>query len=313
MTNPATDWTSTRLSTSGGIPYKKMAGSPTFSLSAESNTAQESYLIRASDLSAFYLESIPPPVAYFPWVTWPARRAMPGTSYFITKTINARPHTGDKAADPFGVDSGAPTDQYDREMVVDISYEVNMESGTERDESNPVTFLEHSIQAGGETEAYGPNKMQVTTGTVLSRPNAAGWVTVADRKLPNTKTIPTVEHQLRWDYVLSPPWATIYSYLGTVNNATFAFFNNALRETVLFMGISGTQKYLWNGASAIVQPWSLDYRFSQRYIVENGNTYGWNHVYVPQKNEWMFVRRGAAANANLLYEENDFAQLFRQA
>lgn len=110
-----------------------------------------------------------------------------------------------------------------------------------------------------------------------------------DQELPILLHIPTVEYSLKWPLALNPFFGHIFRNLGRVNSDSHPIFWNAKRETILFTGVTATQKFVWTGAAAVAQPWNIEFRFSQRIINSCGRTYGWNHVYSPTKGRWVRV------------------------
>lgn len=306
MTVNTLDPSTWRLQTAGGIPYKLIEGFPTISGDAKKVSGAEQYIIRASDLEAFYLEAIPAPTTYLGSVYWPDRRRMPGVNILVTKDLNFSPYIPGKPGDPFGTDGGATTDTYSGFYKVAINYEtIENQSDEEQDPNEPSTFLEHSVAATAEFLSIPPEKTETTDDQAgqtggSKEPNA-------DRKGAIIKLIPTIEHTLKWENCLAPNWERIVDYLGTINDRTFDLLIDANKHTVLFMGVNGQQSYVFDGVSQGVQPWSLDFRFSQRAIKEGGRRYGWNHVYSPKYGEWRQVYR---ANGALLYEDNNLEALF---
>jgi hypothetical protein len=118
-----------------------------------------------------------------------------------------------------------------------------------------------------------------------------------DYELPVLWPIHTVEYGLKWNLVLNPQFGRWIHALGKVNSDRHQLFWNAKRETVLFTGIVASQKFIWNSrrgttpTSASWGPWTIEFRFSQRVVEECGRTYGWNHVFSPEKGRWVRVFR----------------------
>ena len=81
----------------------------------------------------------------------------------------------------------------------------------------------------------------------------------------------------------------------------------ATKHCLLYMGVSGSQSYLWDGSSTGVQPWSLDFKFSQKEIHEDGKVYGHNHIYSPKDGDWVQLRR---ANGKTLLLDANLRKLF---
>jgi len=292
--------------TAGGIPYTLMEGYPKISGEDGKTSATEKYLIRAADVAPFYAESLPPPAIVLGNPTLPARRRMPGSSVLITKTLSFEPQTGTLPGDPFGADSGAPDKTYDPLYVVTIGYETSPnDQNNEQDPNDPETFLEHSVSVGGEFLNIPPTKTTTTSGALGYTEGTK--LANRDQQHPLLKMIPLIEHQLKWKFCLAPNWPRIMEMLGKVNDRDETLFLGAKEETVCFMGVSGNRVYSWDGASLAVAPWSLDFRFSQHQVHEDGHYYGWNHAYIPQYGEW---RRLYRAGGKPLYEKANLRTLF---
>jgi hypothetical protein len=307
-----------RYRTKGGTPYALMEGYPEFDFSEQVQAATEQYLIRSRDIVRFYLESFPLPVVINGVITRPLRRRMPGTA-LRTIHVRARPHTGQQAADPLGIDAGLtrsgvatmaqldPIAGFDPHYVVEIQYEASLEPET----------LTHSVQIGGEFLNVNPNRTGVLDADatkkvdkVIELESAEGKRLVAldedgneigdvedncDALMPIIKTIPRLEHSFHASYVLDPNWDVIVAMLGRVNEQRYDFLNNAHEETVMFMGVSGQRRFIWNGQDLRVQPYELTYRFSQRRIAEKidgvERIFGHNHAYSPCKQKWVRLFR----------------------
>lgn len=347
-----------RLETLGGLKYKLMEGYPTFKVFEGGVSAVEQYLMRSSDLAGFIEESHPLPYVDEGRVIIPGRRTMPGTTFLITKDLDVKPHTGQLPSDPLGVDSEAADGTYDPHILVTINYTTQKQSSddgsNDRDELDPVTFLERSINVGGEFLSLGPQNTKTTDGGLGDDPGPepedsgqqweqqagvpdTGYSTV-DTKSPSdtkatadptvnfVKMIPTAELNYKWPFVVVPPWSRIFGYLGCVNGLvrdssgrihpeirrlTNRLFYNLEPETVVFQGVSGTQKYLWNGASSGAQPWELDFKFSVKRVYEAGNVYGWNHIWVPKEQKWKkLVRELPGGSTTELYKQRNLLLLF---
>lgn len=318
MTHEIND--NTRLKTDNELPYKLIQG-PFINANDNDTTATEVIIIRGSDVKAFYLESFPlaykrlsGPNAYW---TKPKRRRMPKTN-FVTTNLKFEPITDQKPGDPFGNDPNAGPATAVVKTYEDY-YRVTIDYRAMKDED----ALEHFVTVGGEFLAVNPHKtdmadiptylasQQELTSYLANNPGVIKET--ADKLVPMIKGIPVVEHILRWDMVLDPPWDVFIANLGRVNSEPSTigtqYFFGALAETVMFMGVSGNQKRLWDGDDGIVEPWTLDFRFSQRVIVEGGVTYGWNHVWVPKSQKWERLLRGA--NKEPLHEFFDPDDLFK--
>lgn len=315
-----------RLQTAGGIPYKLMEGYPKINVTDEKTTGTEKYLINASNVSSFVLESLPPPVILGNFYFRAPRRRMPGAGFLNTATLSFEPHTGEKPGDPFytdlGLSSDAHDETYDPLYMVTIQYETGKDAeDDERDEDDPETFLEHSVSGGGEFLSIPSQNTKVAEGDVETSVSQSDQVNNSDRQMPMLKTIPTIEHTLKWEYVINPNWDQIFLSLGHVNDRELSWLFNSPAETCLFMGVSGNQTYTWDGATTRIQPWTLDFKFSQRYISEVvtgdagqvAETYGWNHAYSPRLGKWVYVYRASTDDngQKKLYDEVDFRDMFK--
>lgn len=301
------DFDDVRLSTAGGIAYKllSMKGGE----SDESATATEVYVIRASNLDAFMIESFPTPQVIGNLIAISPRRAMPKRPFLVTKQVDFE-SVDDRPIDPFGNDALAPAGTYQPLVKLTIQYEIARQNEDDQpDENNPESFLEHSINAGAEYLHIPPKKVEISAKGIEEQSAADVFEVNKDPQLGAYKIIPTIEHSLRWKFVLKPAWTTIYQTLGKVNDAAIKVFNDAKPESVLFSGISGQQSYRYFRRTIQTLPWSLDFKFSQRCVFEANKTYGWNHVYSPNKNAWVKLRR--QENNLFLYETADFLELFK--
>ena len=323
------------LETAGGVPYRVQAGYPTIDCEEDKVTATEVYLIPANKIGDFYFESMPGVRLLDGKLMISAGRALPGTNFITTKSIKFAPWQGDAfGGDPFEVDkdelgNAAWLNTYSQYYLATITYETSQldEDDDDQDpnETNPETFLEHSVSVGGQLLATQPKNVKVADQPLSENPgypdlDDAYVVPEADRlenkdpQLPITRLIPGIEHNLKWKFVLNPDWATIRARLGHLNNKAVPLFFDAPAETVMFTGVSGSQQFLWTGrllrpglttpGQVRVKPWSLDFKFSERYVIEGEAEYGWNHVFSPTKQKWVRLARpdgtGIYRTANLL-------------
>jgi hypothetical protein len=311
-----------RLQTDGGLNYTLLEGYPTFDFDEDKASAKEAYLMKATDMAAFVQEAQPLPYVKDGVIFIPGRRRMPGTNFMITKKISVKPHTGMLPSDPLAQDTDAPADTYDPEMVVTIDYETAKDGGddggNDRDPTDPITFLERSIEVGGEFLTLGPQNTETSKEDLgeqqqqqQQQPNTDLKAT-ADPNLAIVKLIPTAELSYKWSFVIRPPWGTIFDYLGSVNSANGgAVFYNMEPETVVYQGISASQKFLWNGSNISAQPWEVTYKFSVKRVAEGGKVFGWNHIWVPKSQSWEKLWRRVAGGGRLaLYKGNNLSNLF---
>lgn len=318
------NWSTVRRSTSGGIKFKLVSG-PEIEHSDEGTSARETYLIQASQVAAFIAESLPPPYVLGFYVILPPRRRLPGTLFLVTKKVSVKPQTDQLPGDPFSVDAAAEDGTYDHDYLVNIEYEVTKEADTNREQSKPETFLEHSMQAGGEFYTIDKARLRYTEDgnePVATRKDdylIGSGRGLTEKNLPGCHlSVATLEHTLRWPMVLSPDWNTFFGCLGRINDSQTVLFNNAAKGTVLFSSIGGTQKYVWNGAAASVQPWTLDFKFSQRVLLDGETNITWNHVFHPNAEDgakwvepfWLTNQKDINSK-KYLYEYDDLYAMFK--
>jgi hypothetical protein len=292
--NPA-KMSQARLQTRGGIPYKLVKQS--LDLTIDSSSMSEVYLIRATDIAAFIAESFPPPTLVGATIIPGFPRQCPGNIWLRTENLSIESVIDALPTDMWNADPSAPAGTYVDMVNVKIDY-ATAKPPEEHDPGDPETYLKHSVSAGGEFLMLPPKNLEGdTTGPIK------------DFHLPMMKVIPTIEHSLDWSYVLNPPWQSIRSQLGTVNSGTFAYFNNAPPESVLFMSLTGEQQVLTDGA----RPWSLSYKFSEKYFVDNGTICTWNHLYNPAKGGFERIRRKDPVSGSLsdMYSQSNFISLFQ--
>lgn len=316
------DFDNVRLTTAGGIPYKRVSG-PTYYEDREKASAQERIIIPALALDEFMAEALPAPIIIADLIVIDPARRLPGAAHLITKSVSMTPVDESRPIDPFGSDLGAGAlnqDEWERTygalVYLDITYETgvgNEDEENEPDSNDPVTFLEHSLSAGVEYLSIPPTKLEEAEGEDPEA-NQQSYSANRDQQLGAFKLIPTVEHTLKWKWALRPNWTTIYETLGKVNDRPIKIFNRAKKEHVLFTGLSGSQSYRLfrsrrNQKGLIVDPWSLEFRFSQRTINDGGEQYGWNHVYSPKKGKWVKIKR--EDTGRFLYEDADMNAMFK--
>jgi hypothetical protein len=122
-------------------------------------------------------------------------------------------------------------------------------------DGDPVPFLTHTWSAGTEIVERETNEAKFAGGGGAGGPVKANT--------PVATVIPMIQHTIDWPRVISPPFNSIRSLLGRVNNSVMTFSTGSiLPETLLFVGTSLRKDYLSNGDKA----WSLQYQFSERRV-----------------------------------------------
>lgn len=323
-----------RLRTSRGIRYELLNGFPTYSYSHEGSAATAQYRIFATDLKFFMDELFPPPKFIGGFLEEDTSPSLPGSTMLFPLTASVAPASESLPMDAHYTDhrtigSGTrPQEQrltadewaqsYSQYAIVTVEYENRMPYNG----SKPATFLEHSISVGGEFLAIS----EQGTGWRSSEEFDLSWTPVLgtedfefppvdpsidpplpvqaflnlkeanlDFKVPATKVIPTIEHQLRWRNVIEPPWDRIRQAIGLVNSSKLSFLDDAKAETVMFLGVTGTRRFRsssfshdrginpplhddgqgdfdlnqpdqWTNRHADIAlwPWTLDFKFTER-------------------------------------------------
>lgn len=302
------DFTNVRLETPNGIPYKFLGINGSESLEKASATAE--LVILSADLDEFIEECLPTPLVIAGFVTILPGLSLGGAPWLVAQSIDWESAIAGLTIDPFGTDPNAPAGTYSPLAKLTVKFETSVQNEeNEPDENNPETFLERSLDAGVQYLTIPPEKTEIALAN-----DESDFFANEDEELGVFKIIPTIEHILKWKWALRPAWTTIYAALGKVNSNVIPLFNYAPAEHVLFAGFSGQQNYKMfrtrsKQPSVRTDPWSLDFKFSQRTINEGSNQFGWNHMYAPKKGQWVKLRR--KDTDEFLYQTTDFRNLFR--
>lgn len=253
--------------------FAELATSPVLDISQASTTAVREAMISAANLNAL-IETV------FPLGDFGI--AYPGNPALRAASMHVQPYQGDKekitAPSSSNLDiSVINTVQYYR---VRITYETMQ--ATQGDD--PQLLLSHRWSIGGEYLTVESKGLEWSDGGLVDDDVKAGIL------------IPTIEHQITWARVPSPPFSVIRDRLGSVNNASLTFNTGIIfPETLLFLGAELRRDILTNGALA----WEVGYHFSERRVPlatdlepgDNGNKVGgvasgddmvvggWNHVF----------------------------------
>ena len=150
-----------RYSTLGGIQYRVLEGT-TVKVTDEGATARESYLVGVQDVARFLAGSLPPPIIFGGAVIIPPRRSMPGAPLLITEEVEAVAFQTGIPWDPLRRDPNQ--DGYSPLAKLNIRYKTSPysgEDGSGPDPSDPLTFLEHSFDFGGEFLVMPPQKLSL--------------------------------------------------------------------------------------------------------------------------------------------------------
>ncbi len=281
--------------TAGGIPYTRMHGSPTFSVTQDASTAKETLIINKANLLAFVFESFPTSEELNDFID--IRRRMDGVKgvtglagLFLSKGIEIVPHLTDMVLD-------------DQSYIqVTITYETAQDkSGDEEDDEDTPSFLTHTLNVGGQLLSYPSQHMEVAD---LAKGEAGpalppGFLKkIQEPNIPMTVFVPTIEHTWSWAKVPRPPFTAIRDKIGKTNSTAYL---GAKVEQLLFLGVSASQDFTIEGE----EPWKIDYKFSER----NKFGAGWNHFFHPGSGTWQKLKN---ANDEFAYETTTFNALFKQ-
>jgi hypothetical protein len=209
---------------------------------------------------------------------------MPGVPYLLTEDIEIEPFVEGL---PGGTGVG-----YSTLAKVTINYATSSKAGDESQQNQPTFVFNQSINVGGEflTLSAAGLKWEGTSTAIKGDDVQAG------------KMIPTLEHELKWDNIINPPFAAIRDMIGKVNGTGF---NGASVETLLFLGAQMTRQ----GSVEIgVHPWDITYKFSEKIVKQGGLSVGWNHFFRPDTGKFHRLKQ---VDGNAIYDSAAFDYLFQ--
>lgn len=178
-------------------------------------------------------------------------------AHAATYTIMPFPGSAVRASDANGINT------YDLAQVV-IKYRNN--EGSEN-QTDPTSFLTHEWNSGGE---YLPLPKRNLFYAIDGSP--------VGKDATFAQFIPTIEHNITWPRVESPPFAAIRAAMGTANSAAITFITGDIAfETLLFTGAQLSRDFMSDGTGA----WRIQYKFAERNVValDQDGPGGWNHFY----------------------------------
>ena len=154
---------------------------------------------------------------------------------------------------------------------------------------------------------YGVETMKLSGDSFTWEDEPSEWVPGA--AVPAIR-IPVVKHRLTWHRAVRPPWQTIRTCIGTVNDAEFL---GAAAGTVLLDGATAEREFIRIGQLSEAEfAWRLGYTFRERAVkTGDGSIVGFNHAYrsLPVDDpDWDRLIDGAS---NLPYPSSDFLPLFQ--
>lgn len=308
-----TDTSTWRQQTALGIPYRTL--SHTGSMSFDKVNAQETYLVKHSDLEGFIRELFPLPVIKngIPIYQY---RAMPGNLLISASSVTWKSHVDGKPIDPFSADPTAPTNTYHPIVEVTVSYDDEAskpgENGQDVDENDPETFIEISCDAAGEfIHTPVPGATWVTSDTGSTEENTSPTV-------PCQIIVPEVEWSLTWprvnpDFFRNTLIARLRAIMGKVNTSAYALVYDAPAESLLFTGwsMSEERQVIFNSERGKLEyrrnPLRLTMKMLEKRVPLTGGTYGGhNHIWRPGTG-WQKIKFDGT---NYIYQTYDYANLF---
>lgn len=245
-----------------------LSGFPTGDLSPTAGTLTFGWGIYGRDLNDFFYEVFPRNSSSNLYAT----EADPLTGRYRASRISFEPFQGDKTPTKVGasfsdstlydhpINDGRPT------LKAIVTYST-VQSDIDNNQQDPVTMLTHNISIGGEyiqfTNERKLNWSVITNSTIPSTYANVG--TVQNGTANFGFVLPTIEHQITWHRIVSPPFEAIRARLGTVNSDLIEFVTGKiLPHTFLLLGAEISRDILSDGTKA----WNVSYRFSERRIVD---------------------------------------------
>lgn len=197
------------------------------------------------------------------------------------------------------------------------------------DGTTEVPGLVHQLSSGGEVITLANDSLYWSDEVSAKGTNVTA-----------SKVVTTIEHNVTWRRVLTPPWQDMRELVGKVNDDDLGPFQTGtmFEETLLYLGFTATPDIMSDGTRV----WEIGYRFSERRVDEltraviggaitaDGVTGheqefgGWNHFYKQEEEEdvagansktsgfrRLHTTKPAAAANYLLYNEE--TAIFRKA
>lgn len=303
-----------RLRTAGGIPYRLFEGSPGGGFSEEDADATEVYIIQASRLNDFILESFPnPAVVRGDGWSFQKKRKMPGPNLLYTTKVTYDGFPKGVPIDPWENDTNAPSGTYAEFLKVTISYATNKDQGNKEDDDpgggddggdDDEDFYQVSAQASGEFFTLPTRGLTWADEDDYPGRPPKDREAIDDVLVPASMIIPEIEYTVTYPFLT--PWMTrvlVHRYrqtMGGVNDNPLAVFLNAPAETILCVGFSYTWKNTWRTGNSKID-------FEGRFLEKSPEPgAGHNHFWRPGVG-WAKIRK---PDGEFVYGEMPFGPLF---
>ena len=309
--------TRARLHTPKNVKYALVRG-PDFTCERHGEqTASVDYQVKATDFRAFVAELMPGPKHIGTKVILEPSWKLPGASYLSPVRVSTKAFVESKPiTDPFEEDASAEALTYESDFLVTVDYATTIDSlyDFRRSSEHPEEILERKKNSTVEL-------LSISVNDKVKKQTSLGGDTeqITDFTAPLVRIIPITQLSYRWCWALDPNFNEIIKLLGTVNaDDNDDFLDNPPAETTMFTGLSASLEYHHNEAKYAEPVWVMDYSFARKEITEreseNGEpqTYGWNHIYIPEDQIFRRVRRKIQGGGTLpLYPQSEFtSELF---
>jgi|GEM_PF-7016151 len=276
--------------TSGGINFEELEGSPKINISSQGIVATRRFLLAfAAELIGLY-RNVGGSVQVSLAMPFPGPRAN-----LRVDTIDVEPFD---PGNPNGADVLTLTSGVNRyaAAVVTAVYREQYDNSAHPNfpAVPPGTYVTYSAHLGAE---------------YFTVPGRTWRWTASGKDLPDDLPVgildPVGHYTLTWHNVLGPPWSAIRSLRGKVNGGAFM---GAPAGCLLFLGARSQTSFGANQDQAI---WKVEYSFSERV---RENQYGWNYFYNQEEDaaagtHWMQIEDKIAPH-NGPYAAGDFSALF---
>ena len=282
------DSTLWRQKSSAGLPYRTLKGA-SGSVSYNSGTVTEKYLIVASDLLAWLEAGFPTITSVFGILYYPEQPAIPGLGTLVPLNISFDSFDNSLPVDPFGADPDAPDGTYGEYMVLTVQYGTHPANGSQPkagEDGNPLTFLNISSNASGVflttpldkgalweliPGVSVPYDKGMDSGTLKIKETGEPS-SVDNQNIPHGIVEPQVEWTVTWPsipftYFRDILMPKLRARLGRVNSTPMAVLFYAPAETILFMSYSASTSFTWKSGFIGEPPMTLSMKFIEKNFI----------------------------------------------
>lgn len=317
ITDVTTDPSTWRLTTPGGIPYKRHSeNGHEGRMTWDAVEATEKYVIEAARLEDFLREMFPLPVVEN-GMSVIKYGTLQGSLNITASEVAWTGYPSGMAFDPFGADTEASYGTYARLALVTVKFNDSLDKGDNSgkgvDPTDPTTFLEISANAAGEfihTPIPGSNWQNASGDSVENTtPNAPAQIIVPETEW--SLTWPRVQGAYFRDTLIG----RLRAILGKVNDSTYSLLYDAPAETLLFVGwdMSEERQVYFSSETGYVsflqKPLRISMKILEKRVTESGSIKGHNHVWRPGVGWQKLLINGT----DPLYTSYNYNSLFQTA